>query len=103
MRVVHLAQNAGLMSIAVVGFEVSISSRALTIRKALFGNMCNYAFGRNFDRHSKPAASTIEGMVCLEGPGCYAQRCALTSFGLEATNECVVCTLLWRVAVSRWF
>ncbi|CAE6511736.1 unnamed protein product [Rhizoctonia solani] len=59
----HFAQNAGLMGIAA----------------ALFGNVYNYAFGRNFDNHSRPASfepvkPVGEGLICLEGRGCYITR-----------------------------
>ncbi|GAB1521035.1 hypothetical protein RhiTH_004126 [Rhizoctonia solani] len=61
----HFAQNAGLMGIAA--------------KKALFGNVYNYTFGRNFDNHSQPAflepvepvEPAGEGLICLEGRGCY--------------------------------
>ncbi|KEP46973.1 MFS transporter, partial [Rhizoctonia solani 123E] len=51
----HFAQNAGLMGIAA----------------ALFGNVYNYTFGRNFDNHSQPASFVEKGLVCLQGRGCY--------------------------------
>ncbi|CAE6404215.1 unnamed protein product [Rhizoctonia solani] len=62
----HFAQNAGLMGIAA----------------ALFGNVYNYTFGRNFDNHSQPAflepvepvEPAGEGLICLEGRGCYIAR-----------------------------
>ncbi|QRV78064.1 glycoside hydrolase family 35 protein [Ceratobasidium sp. AG-Ba] len=55
----HFAQNAGLMGIAA----------------ALFGNVFNYGFGRNFDAHSggSPAggATNAGNMQCYNGKGCY--------------------------------
>ncbi|CCO37053.1 hypothetical protein BN14_11204 [Rhizoctonia solani AG-1 IB] len=59
----HFAQNAGLMGIAA----------------ALFGNVYNYTFGRNFDNHSRPASFVPvepvgEGLICLEGRDCYITR-----------------------------
>ncbi|QRW20549.1 glycoside hydrolase family 35 protein [Rhizoctonia solani] len=63
----HFAQNAGLMGIAA--------------KKALFGNVYNYTFGRNFDNHSQPAflepvepvEPVGEGLICLEGRGAISQ------------------------------
>ncbi|KAJ1299468.1 hypothetical protein OPQ81_002531 [Rhizoctonia solani] len=56
----HFAQNAGVTGIAT----------------AVFGNVYNYSFGTNFDDHSRsaafqPARPVGEGLICLEGRGCY--------------------------------
>ncbi|KAH7318889.1 major facilitator superfamily domain-containing protein [Rhizoctonia solani] len=61
----HFAQNAGLMGIAA----------------ALFGNVYNYSFGRNFDNHSQPASLSL---ICLEGRGCY-----VTSIYIALASYCV--------------
>ncbi|KAG8718261.1 hypothetical protein FRC09_012930 [Ceratobasidium sp. 395] len=60
--IAHFAQNAGLMGIAA----------------ALFGNVFNYGFGRNFDAHSggsPPSGPTglsdVGNMQCYSGRGCY--------------------------------
>ncbi|KAF8704674.1 MFS general substrate transporter, partial [Rhizoctonia solani] len=83
----HFAQNAGLMGIAA----------------ALFGNVYNYTFGRNFDNHSQPAflepvepvEPVGEGLICLEGRGCYIASIYV------ALGSCCVGLLLSGVATWR--
>ncbi|KAG9118772.1 hypothetical protein FRC07_006544 [Ceratobasidium sp. 392] len=56
--IAHFAQNAGLMGIAA----------------ALFGNVFNFGFGRNFDKHSggpPPGVTDVGNMQCYSGRGCY--------------------------------
>ncbi|CUA69470.1 putative membrane protein YMR155W [Saccharomyces cerevisiae S288c] [Rhizoctonia solani] len=79
----HFAQNAGLMGIAA----------------ALFGNVYNYTFGRNFDRHSRPAMfePVGEGMVCLEGRGCY-----ITSIYVALASCCVGLVLSGIATWRSW-
>ncbi|CAE6453879.1 unnamed protein product [Rhizoctonia solani] len=80
----HFAQNAGLMGIAA----------------ALFGNVYNYTFGRNFDNHSQPASfepvkPVGEGLICLEGRECYVASIYV------ALGSCCVGLVLSGIATWR--
>ncbi|QRV92856.1 major facilitator superfamily transporter [Ceratobasidium sp. AG-Ba] len=79
----HFAQNAGLMGIAA----------------ALFGNVFNYGFGRNFDAHSggSPAGGATDAgnMQCYNGRGCYVDA-VYVALGSSCMGLVLSCVATWR-------
>ncbi|KAG8696295.1 hypothetical protein FRC08_007253 [Ceratobasidium sp. 394] len=79
----HFAQNAGLMGIAA----------------ALFGNVFNYGFGRNFDAHSggPPPSIVINAgnMQCYSGRLCYVDA-VYVALGSSCFGLLFSCLASWR-------